>query len=318
MKIIFPVLICLISLIGLIRLISPNAVSAQTPRPQKNPISELTDLATDSALFASEAAKLSSPSAQELEELSAAQKEDITRPEEPNERGEFFELFSRRPVFTPSATNFLAYTVQYAVAEGLPANTIILVLLLPFLASGIAFVRHILGLPTLGIFVPVALSITLLATGIITGLLLLSVILLGTTIARVILKKIRIMHMPKLALSIILLSLIVFATLVLGALNGILTVKKLSIFPVLIMILLSERIVALQLERQFRDMAVIVFTNIVLGILGFFILSSQSVQDTILLYPELIFLLVPINLIVGRYFGLRATEFFRFSDVLER
>lgn len=305
-------------LISLIGLIAPDSVSAQTPRPQKNPISELTDLATDSALFASEAAKLSSPSAQELEELNAAQKEDITRPEEPNERGEFFELFSRRPVFTPSATNFLAYTVQYAVAEGLPANTIILVLLLPFLASGIAFVRHILGLPTLGIFVPVALSITLLATGIITGLLLLSVILLGTTIARVILKKIRIMHMPKLALSIILLSLIVFATLVLGALNGILTVKKLSIFPVLIMILLSERIVALQLERQFRDMAVIVFTNIVLGILGFFILSSQSVQDTILLYPELIFLLVPINLIVGRYFGLRATEFFRFSDVLER
>ena len=310
-------LICLIGLIFFITGLARH-VSAQTPRPQKNPISELTDLATDSALFASEAAKLSSPSAQELEELSAAQKEDITRPEEPTERGEFFELFSRRPASVPSMTNFLAYTVQYAVAEGLPANTIILVLLLPFLASGIAFVRHILGLPTLGILVPVTLSITLLATGIMTGLLLLSVILLGTTLARLILKKIRIMHMPKLALSIVLLSLIVFATLVLGALNGILTVKKLSIFPVLIMILLSERIVALQLERHFRDMAVIVFTNIVLGILGFFILSSKSVQDMILLYPELIFLLIPLNLIVGRYFGLRATEFFRFSEVLER
>src|SRR3989344_8756276 len=112
-------LMCLMCLMG--NLASP--VSAQTPRPQKNPISELTDLATDSALFASEAAKLSSPSAQELEELSAAQKEDITRPEEPTERGEFFELFSRRPASVPSMTNFLAYTVQYAVAEGLPANT---------------------------------------------------------------------------------------------------------------------------------------------------------------------------------------------------
>lgn len=303
---------------GLIGLIGPlQPALAQTSRPLKNPIGQLSNLATDSALFASEAAKLASPSAEELVELKKIEKEDITKPEQIETKGEFFELFSKRPVQKPGVTNFLAYTVQYAVAEGVPANTIILILLLPFLATGIAFVRHILGLPTLGILVPVALSITLLATGISTGLLLLAVILLGSTLARILLKKIRIMHMPKLALSTLLLSLVVFSALVLGALNDVLTVKKLSIFPVLIMILLSERIVALQLEHQFRDTAIITFTNIVLGILGFIILSSGQIQNLILLYPEGIFLLIPINIAIGRYFGLRVTEYFRFNDIVE-
>jgi len=311
-------LLCALVLVGYILASGASVTYAQTPTRAKNPISELSNLATDSALFASEAARLASPSADEIEKLEAAKKEDITQPEQPEQRGEIFELFAKRPVQSPGITNFLAFTVQTAIAQGLPANTIILILLLPFLASGIAFVRHILGLPTLGILVPLALSITLVATGIASGLLLLAIVLLGTMIARVMLKKIRIMHMPKLALSMLLLSLIVFGALVTGAFYGVLSVKKLSIFPVLLMILLSERLMSLQLERQFRDMIVILFTNIVLGILGFFILSSQSTQNLVLLYPELIFLLIPINIAVGRYFGLRVTEIFRFHDVLER
>ncbi|HLB60701.1 MAG TPA: 7TM domain-containing protein [Patescibacteria group bacterium] len=292
--------------------------SALAQTPTTSSIDELSSLATDSALFASEAAKLASPSAEELEKLQTAKKEDITRPEEIEEKGEFFELFSRRPVTEPSYTNFLAYTVQYAVAKGVPANTLLLLLLLPFLATAIAFFRHIVGLPTLGILFPVALSITLLATGIVTGLVLLAMILLGTFIARVLLRKLRIMHMPKLALSVMLLSLFVFAALVVGALYGVLTVKKLSIFPVLLLILLSERIIELHLERKMTETTIITATNITLGIAGFFILSAKPVQNMILLYPELIFVLIPLNIAIGRYFGLRISEYFRFKDILER
>ncbi|MBI4130566.1 hypothetical protein HY468_04570 [Candidatus Roizmanbacteria bacterium] len=299
--------LCVVFLLGVTTVDAQRPLSLTLPEPD----------ATDSADFATESAELASPSAEELQKLEVAKKEDITRPEEPDERSQFLELFKIRPVEKPAWYNFFAYSVQYAVKQGVPANTIILILLLPFLATGMAFSRHIVGLPTLGILFPLALSITLLSTGLITGTLLLTTIIFGSIIARMVLKKLRIMHMPKLALSMLLIALFVLSSIVVGALSNIVAIKKLSIFPVLLIILLSEQVVALHLERQLREIVVITFTNLMLGGVGFLFLSSATVQNVILLYPEFIFLLIPLNIAIGRYFGLRVTEFIRFKPILQ-
>lgn len=282
---------------------------AQSPRPANSTMirSAQENLATTSAPLASEAA--------ELEELLS---ENITQPEQIEQKSEILEIFARRPANRPTLTNFFAYTVQSAVRAGVPANTIILILLLPFLATAAVLIRYVVGLPSLGILFPIALSITLLATGITVGAALLITILLATTIAQMLLKKIRIMHMPKLALSILMVSIFVFATLVIGVSYGQIAVRNLSIFPVLLLILLSERIVAIQLERKMGETLLIAGTSIGMGILGFYILSWKMLQNFIILYPEAIFLLIPFNIVIGRYFGLRITEYFRFKNVKER
>ncbi|MBI4137459.1 hypothetical protein HY469_05345 [Candidatus Roizmanbacteria bacterium] len=287
-------------------LITTAASRAQTREPSSSTMVRSSEekLATASAPLASEAAA--------LEELL---KENITQPEQIEQKSEILEVFARRPANKPTLTNFFAYTVQSAVRAGVPANTIILILLLPFLATIAVLIRYVIGLPSLGILFPIALSITLLATGITVGAALLITILFATTTAQMLLRKIRIMHMPKLALSILMVSIFVFATLVIGVSYGQIAVRNLSIFPVLLLILLSERIVAIQLERKMGETLLIAGTSIVLGIIGFYLLSWKMLQNFIILYPETIFLLIPFNIIVGRYFGLRITEYFRFKDV---
>ena len=96
---------------------------------------------------------------------------------------------------------------------------------------------------------------------------------------------------------------------------GILVVRQLSIFPVLLLILLSEQIISVQIERSFQEMLVITLVTFALGVVGFVVLSAQIIRNTFLLYPELIFLLIPINILIGRYFGLRLLEFFRFTSI---
>lgn len=272
----------------------------------------------DTMELSTDSADIASPSAEELKRLEELRKENITQPEEIEEKGEIFEIFAARPAQEPTVTNFFAFTVQSAVRAGVPANTIILILMLPLLATLIVVIRYVVGLPTLGILFPIALSITLLATGITIGASLLVTIVFASVIAQFLLRKIRIMHMPKLALSILMVSIFVFATLVIGVSYGQLTVRNLSIFPVLLLILLSERIVAIQLERKWTETVVIAGTSIFLGISGFYLLSWKLLQNFIILYPESIFLLIPFNIIIGRYFGLRITEYFRFRDIPER
>lgn len=245
------------------------------------------------------------------------QKEDITKPEESKEKEELISLFSKRAVDRPNPLNLLAYIVQYAVNIGVPANTIILILLLPFLATLVAFVRHILGLPSLELLVPITLSITLIATGLTAGFILLITILIASVISRLLLKRIRIMYLPKMAFSLLVVSIFVFLSLTYSASIGILRVKQLSIFPVLIFIILSDKIVTLQLERSAKETAYITVITIGLGILGYILLSYEHLRNFIILYPEMILLLIPVNLLIGRYFGLRLTEYLRFAPIRE-
>ena len=98
--------------------------------------------------------------------------------------------------------------------------------------------------------------------------------------------------------------------------GGILVVKQLSIFPVLLLILLSEQIIAVQQERSAQEMIIISMVTFAIGILGFLLLSSTHLRNTVLLYPEFTLLLVPLNIIIGRYFGLRLMEYFRFSSIM--
>lgn len=285
-----------------------NEIIPRRVSPTIDPSDPEVEIATDAATIAS-------LSAEEQEELEKIRQEDITKPEEIEEKDEFLALFANRPIDSPTIFNFTGYAVQSAVREGVPANTIMLILLLPFLATLAVFVRHIIGLPSLEMIVPIALSITLVSTGISAGAVLLITILLASTIARIMLKKIRIMQLPKMALSILVVSIFVFLSLTISASVGMLTVTQLSIFPVLLLILLGEKIVSLQLSRSAGETFQIATVTILMGLLGFMILSSEVIRRIILLYPELIFVLIPLNILMGRYFGLRLTEVYRFSSL---
>ena len=282
--------------------IHSNSVFAQVKPTSLDSLNE-TRVATDEASEATKSAKKDK----------IIKEEDITKPEEEEAKKEFLELFSKRPIEDISVFNLAGYTVQYAVRSGVPANTIILILLLPVLATGAVFFRQIIGLPTLEVLVPIAFSITLVATGAAAGVILLATILFASILARLILKKIRIMQLPKLALSTFLVSICVFLSLTASASLGLITVQNLSFLPVLLLILLSDKIVALHLARGSKTAIIITFFTLLLGALGFILLSVAAIRNYILLYPEIIFLLIPINLILGRYFGLRLTEYHRFA-----
>ncbi len=262
-------------------------------------------VATDSAQAATNSA--------EKKEIEKIKGEDLTKPEEEEAKREFLTLFSKRPINDLTFLNFAGFTVQYAVRNGVPVNTIILILLLPFLATLVVFFRQIIGIPTLELLVPIALSITLVATGLAAGGILLVTILLGSFVARTILKRIRIMQLPKMAISMLLISIFVFLSLTASASIGLLTVKQLSFFPVLLLVLLSDKIVALQLARGNKPAITITFFTLVLGAIGYIILSVEVIRTSILLYPEIILVLIPINIFIGRYFGLRLTEYHRFA-----
>lgn len=247
--------------------------------------------------------------------VNANQQNNLTQAEELPEKVAIISLFDTRLVTEPSGLNIFAYWVQEAVRMGIPANTIFLILLTPFLALLVSFTRVVIGLPTLDMLVPIALAFALVAVGITIGLFVLLAIILASFIAKRSLSNLKIMFYPKRSFSMLFLAIAVFAALTFGAILDLDRILTVSIFPILILMLLGDLIVSVQLHKSAQETFLITGTTVLLGIIGYFTATSQLIQNTLILYPEILLLVIPLNILVGRYFGLRVLELFRFNNV---
>jgi hypothetical protein len=151
--------------------------------------------------------------------------------------------------------------------------------------------------------------------GITAGLIILTAVVAASFVSRALLRKIPIMHFPKRSLSLLLLAFFVFAALTLTIILEIEAIKDLSIFPILILTLLGDSIVSVQLHKTMRETTIITAVTLGIALLGYIMATSVPARNLVILWPELVLLTVPVNLLLGRYFGLRLSEVFRFKSL---
>lgn len=208
--------------------------------------------------------------------------------------------------------NIFQQLVQQAIASGVSVETIVLLLLLPLVVSVVAAARHFIGFRGFGILIPATISVVLAATGIINGILVFLTILIVATFARIVLRKLKLQYLPRMALVLwfvslgVLLMIFFFSTTI-------------SIFPILILILLAENFIEVQIERSFREAVQLTFETLIIALAGWLVLSFKALQQFALTRPEIV-ILIPLvfNIILGRFTGLRLLEHWRFRRLLRR
>jgi hypothetical protein len=216
--------------------------------------------------------------------------------------------------------NPIKYAIRRAVAAGVPANTIVLLLLLPVVASIIAAARHIIGVRGFGIFLPAALSVVLVATGPILGIGLFLLIVLVSTLVRLTIRKtkIKLQYLPRMALMLWFVSLAVLGILFTTPYLSWPDLSNVSIFPVLILALLAEDFTRVQLGKSARVAINLTSETLFLSLISYLFLTLRSVQIFALLNPEILLASVFVfNLLLGRFTGLRVLEFWRFRRLIK-
>jgi hypothetical protein len=216
-------------------------------------------------------------------------------------------------------TNPIKYAIRSAVTAGVPANTIVLLLLLPAAASIIAAARHLVGIRGFGIFLPAALSVVFVATGPVVGIGLFLIIVVISTLTRLILRrlKIRLQYLPRMALILWVVCLSVLGVLFLTPVIGRPEITNVSIFAVLILALLAEDFIRVQLGKSFKTAMNLTSETVILALVSFVFLTLKALQEFALLNPEiLLFSVFIFDLVLGRYVGLRLMEFWRFRKLI--
>jgi hypothetical protein len=217
--------------------------------------------------------------------------------------------------------NPVKYAIRGAVASGVPANTIVLLLLLPIMTFVIAFSRNVVGIRGFGIFLPAALSVVFVATGPAIGIGLFLIIVVVSTLVRLILRKLKIklQYLPRMSFILWAVVLGVLGILFLAPVLKFSALSNVSIFAVLILVLLSEDFTRVQLGKSVRTALNLTFETLLLSLISFFFLTLKPLQEYVLLNPEISLIgIAALDLLLGQYTGLRVMEFYRFRKLINQ
>ena len=208
--------------------------------------------------------------------------------------------------------------INYLVSQGVPLDTVILLFMLPIIVTLIAFFRQVVGIKAFGIYTPAIITFAFLAMPQLRyGLVIfVSVILMGMVI-RFLLKKLRILYLPRVAIMLSIIAVAILALLGLGGSMQRTGLASVSIFPILIMITIVEKFVTTQIEKGNRVALLLAVETLIISIAGYYLASWSFLVKIIVAFPWLVLFTIPVNILLGKWRGLRISEYIRFREVLK-
>jgi len=243
---------------------------------------------------------------------------DITQTNEET-REPLLELIQDQNLRSLTPFNAVRYAIRSSVEAGIPPNTIVLLLLLPLVVAIIAAARHVVGIRGFGIFLPAALAIVFLAIGPIIGIGLFVVMVVVSTYLRIFMRKfkIKMQYLPRMSLMLWFVVVSVLGILFLAPFIRHSDFTNISIFPVLILVLLSEDFSKVQLGKSIRTAVNLASETIVMALISYIFLTMQFLREFALLNPEMLLVGVLVfNIIIGQYVGLRFVEYWKYRKLI--
>lgn len=211
--------------------------------------------------------------------------------------------------------------ISFFVSEGVPIETVYLLVMLPVIATLVAFLRQIVGIKAFGIYTPSLITFAFFAFGE-KGLkygvaIFLAVIGMGI-LARYLLRSLRILYLPRVAITLSIISLTVLGILTFGGSLQRTGLAAIDIFPLLILITLAEKFIAAQIDQGSKTALVLAGETLFISIIGYFFLGWSAIHNFFLQYPWVILSTFFINFGLGKWTGLRLIELFRFRSIMKQ
>lgn len=225
---------------------------------------------------------------------------------------------SGRMLSPVTAFNFLAHTVSKLINSGTSVETIILILCIPIVATFFTLMRQLVGLRSFGIFIPTILALTFASTGLKYGVVLLIGIIVASSIARFILKRFRILFIPRMAIILTFVTVGVFGVFYAANWTNHIGILATSVFPILLLITVGEKFIEVQTEEGVNSSIRLTIETILLATLAYFLITWGDYRSFLITYPEVILLTIPLNLVLGRWTKLTLLEYIRFQYALRQ
>ncbi len=190
--------------------------------------------------------------------------------------------------------------------------------LVPIGALIIALLHQVIGIPTFGTFTPILIALSFRETGLMVGIpLFILVVALGLLI-RAGLNYLQLLIVPRLA------SILTATVLIMGALAVIMEHfninlgLSISLFPIVILAMTIERAAVMWEEEGAKNVIISGLGSVFVATIGYFCTINDYVQHIAFAFPELLLMVLAVNILLGRYNGYKLTEYLRFRALQQQ
>lgn len=198
----------------------------------------------------------------------------------------------------------------------IPKNILTFLLLLPLGGLLIAILKNVIGLKTFGVFLPILIAYTLTTVGFFTGLLLFLTIMGLVGLISIPLGKWGLLYTPKMVVILGCTVVAIFILINLGIQYNIKWLLSLSFFPIIITAIVSERFARAIEEDGYQSAIATLLQTLIATAICYLVFASFVIKTLLLIFPELILITIVITIMLGKWIGLRLSEYKRFSYII--
>jgi hypothetical protein len=201
----------------------------------------------------------------------------------------------------------------------LPMQTMFMtILLIPVGTLVLSLARNIIGIPTFGIFTPIILTLFFRETSFGFGMLFFGVVVLVGIVERYILDKFYLLAVPRLSIILTLVIILMISYSLFGSDISVISQKHLAFFPIVIVTTNIERLSIMMAEEGLVNTLKTLIGTLVIAILGYSLYSISALEMFMFTNPELLFTIIGLLILIGKYKGYRLSEFLRFRDLVRQ
>jgi len=199
---------------------------------------------------------------------------------------------------------------------GVSQNLLKIILMIPIGALVTVIFRNVIGLETFGTFLPALIASAARDTGLLWGSVGFVMVIVLTALIRRSMDWLQLLHSPKMAILLTVVVMIILGATVVSTNLGLNQLAHLSLFPIAILAITAERFSIFEAEHGLLKAFKVTAATLVVVAAAYTVMESQFLQSMFLAFPELLFVLIALNLWLGRWIGMRVTEFFRFRKLI--
>lgn len=191
------------------------------------------------------------------------------------------------------------------------------ILLIPLGALVLCLARNIIGVPTFGMFTPILLTVFFKETSLSFGIFFFLLVVAIGCLERYVLDKLYLLAIPR--MSIILTLVIMFLMVI--SLTGVAEVfgaSHIGYFPIVIVTVFIERFSIMLTEDGWANTFKTLAGTLIISILSFGLYSIATLEILLFTNPELLFAVMALLILIGKYKGYRVSEFIRFRDLVQQ
>lgn len=213
-----------------------------------------------------------------------------------------------------SLTAFNFYDIFAQI--GIPQNLLKIILMIPIGALVIVIFRNVIGIETFGTFLPALIASAARETGLFWGLIGFMAVIFIAAVVRKFLDWLGLLHSPKMAimLTFVVIALLLFTMM--GVKFELFDLAHISLFPIAILAITAERFAIIEAEEGLLKALKLSFTTIIVIIAAYLVMTGLFMQSLFIAFPELLLLVIALNLWIGKWVGIRLTEFIRFRKLI--